>query len=93
MFFLLPPPSSLLTTKKGGPLSTLSQLQQDLTNYRAARDAILTSQEYQIGTRRLRRADLRDIEATIRNLETRIAMAQQGGRINTGHVIFGGHRG
>ena len=41
----------------------------------------------------LRRADLSVIEKSIRDLETRIAMAAQGGRINTGHVVFGGHRG
>ena len=72
---------------------SLASLQEDLTKYRAARDAILTGQEYRIGGRMLRRADLSVIEKSIRDLETRIAMADQGGRINTGHVVFGGHRG
>lgn len=72
---------------------TLQQLQSDLTKYRAARDAILTSQEYQIGTRRLRRPDLAAIERTITDLESRIAILSNGGRLNTGHVVFGGYRG
>ena len=72
---------------------SLASLQADLVNYRAARDAILTGQEYRIGSRMLRRADLSVIEKSIRDLETRIAMAAQGSRINTGHVVFGGHRG
>jgi ribosomal protein L20 len=76
-----------------GMFMTRDQILADLTAYRAARDAILRSQEYQIGTRRLRRADLRDIEATIRNLEIRLTMADKGGRINTGYAVFGGHRG
>ena len=74
-------------------MSTLSTLQEDLAKYKSARDAILTGQEYRIGGRMLRRADLSVIEKSIRDLETRIAMAANGGRINTGHVVFGGHRG
>lgn len=74
-------------------MSTLSQLQEDLTKYRAARDAALNGQEYRIGGRMLRRADLAVIERSIRELESRIAMSAGGGRINTGHVVFGGHRG
>lgn len=72
---------------------TLQQLQADLTKYRTARDAILTGQEYQIGTRRLRRPDLAAIEHTITSLESRIAIMDNGGRINTAHVLFGGYRG
>ena len=74
-------------------MSTLSALQDRLIKYRSAEDAILTGQEYRIGSRMLRRADLSEIRAEIRDLETRIAMAANGGRINTGHVVFGGHRG
>ncbi len=74
-------------------MATLTTLQNDLVLYRQAREAILTGQEYAIGSRRLRRPDLAVIEKKIEELETRIAMAGQSGKINTGHVIFGGHRG
>jgi len=74
-------------------MANLTTLQSDLALYRAAREAILTGQEYTIGSRRLRRPDLAVIEKKIEELETRIAMLDKGGRINTGHVVFGGHRG
>ena len=74
-------------------MANLTTLQSDLALYRAAREAILTGQEYTIGSRRLRRPDLATIEKKIEELETRIAMLSKGGRINTGHVVFGGHRG
>lgn len=74
-------------------MANLTTLQSDLALYRAAREKILTGQEYSIGSRRLRRPDLSEIERKITELETRIAMLDNGGRINTGHVVFGGHRG
>ena len=74
-------------------MANLTTLQSDLALYRAAREKILIGQEYTIGPRRLRRPDLSEIERKITELETRIAMLDNGGRINTGHVVFGGHRG
>ena len=74
-------------------MANLSTLQNDLALYRSAREAILTGQEYTIGSRRLRRPDLAVIEKKIEELEARIEMAKKGGKINTGHVIFGGHHG
>jgi len=71
-------------------MTTLSQLQEDLALYRAARQKILMSQEYTTGNQKLRRADLAVVEKTIRELETRIAMLRNGGRINTNHAIFKG---
>lgn len=74
-------------------MSTLTQLKSDLSEYRAAKTKILAGQEYAIGNRRLRRPDLGVIERTIRELETRIAMLSNSGKLNTTHAIFGGRRG
>lgn len=73
-------------------MTTISELQADLQAYRSARTAILTGQEYAIGNRRLRRPDLAEINKEIRELESRIAMQSNSGKINTGHAIFGGNR-
>ena len=74
-------------------MANLTTLQSDLALYRAAREKILTGQEYTIGSRRLRRPDLNFIEKKIEELEARISMLSSGGKILTGHAIFGGHRG
>lgn len=74
-------------------MANLTTLQSDLVLYRQAREAILSGQEYAIGSRRLRRPDLAIIEKKIEEIETRITMLSKGGKINTGHVVFGGHRG
>jgi hypothetical protein len=44
---------------------TLEQAQAQLAAYLAAEAAVLQSQEYELGGRRLRRADLRTIQAGI----------------------------
>lgn len=63
-------------------MATLAELQQDLDAARAARLRILTAQEYSIGdgtiNRRTRRADLEQVNALIKDLESQIA-AQGGG--------------
>lgn len=74
-------------------MTTLATLQEDLAVYRAARLKILSgAQEYSIGSRKSRRADLAPIEAAIKELETRIAILQNGGKINTEHAVFGVRR-
>ena len=73
-------------------MTTISELHEDLQAYRSARTAILSGQEYAIGNRRLRRADLSEVNKAIRELEMRIAMSAGGGKIKTNHVIFGGNR-
>jgi hypothetical protein len=70
-------------------MTTLATLQEDLAAYRAARLKILSGQEYWIGSRKLRRPDLAVVESTIRELETRIAMLQNDGKIKTSHAVFG----
>ena len=71
-------------------MTTLSDLQTDLAAYRTARTRILASQEYWIGSRKLRFADLAVVEKTIRELEMRIAMLQDNaGLVKTSHAVFG----
>ncbi|MFW5931352.1 MAG: DUF6148 family protein [Desulfosalsimonas sp.] len=72
-------------------MTTLSELKEDLSKYKAARDKILTGQEYTIGGRRLRRPDLAEIEKRIEVLEARILMMESNsGKIKTSHAVFGG---
>ncbi len=73
-------------------MATISELQEDLQAYRSARNAILTGQEYTVGSRRLRRADLAEVNKAIKELEYRIAMLGNSGKIKTNHAIFGGNR-
>lgn len=54
--------------------SRLETLQIRLESYMKAEDAILNgAQEYRIGTRELKRADLKEISSTIKYLEKEIA--------------------
>ncbi len=72
-------------------MATISELKTTLSAYKAARDKILTGQEYTIGGRRLRRPDLSEIEKRIAELEARLAMAENNsGKIKTAHAVFGG---
>jgi len=74
-------------------MATVTELEQELSLYKTARDKILSGQEYSIGGRSVRRPDLASIEARIRELENRLTIAQNGGRINTQQAVFGGKRG
>jgi hypothetical protein len=71
-------------------MTTLSTLQEDLVAYRAARLKILSGQEYWIGSRKVRRPDLALVENAIKELETRIAILQNDGKIKTEHAVFRG---
>lgn len=73
-------------------METIAQIQNDLNLYRQAREKILLGQEYTIGSRKLRRPDLAVIEKSIRDLETRLAIASNQGRIKSASVVFGGNR-
>jgi len=70
-------------------MTTITQLTQDLNMYRSAREKILLGQEYSIGGRSLRRPDLALVEKKIQELEARIAMANNSGKIKSRNVIFG----
>ena len=74
---------------------TLAELQSDLELYRTARRNILTSGQSfgGAGGRSLTMADLKWIDTQIRELEQRIAQAQNKGRLPSYTAVFGGHRG
>jgi len=74
-------------------MATLEQLQEELTKAKAARESILNAQEYNTGEYSVRKADLRVLNNHIRELETRIAILKNKGRLNHGQAIFGGQRG
>ena len=61
---------------------TLAQAQAQLDAYLAAETAVLGGQEYEIGGRRLRRADLRTIQAgiTLWNQRVQDLSARSSGR-------------
>lgn len=73
-------------------MATLSELQARLTKYEASRDKILDNAQ-EIGSTSGRSqtfASLATIERTIAELERRIALARNGGRITSSKVIFRG---
>ena len=55
-------------------------LEKRLDAYYKAEMAVLTGQSYQIGTRKLTRADLSEIRKAIEDLETEISNADSGGK-------------
>lgn len=61
-------------------MPTIAEMQTRLGEYRAAETAILKAQEYTISDggiqRRMRRADLAQVQAMIKTLETDIATEQ-----------------
>ena len=74
-------------------MATLQDLQTRLTLYKAAETNILSgAQEYRIGEKTFRRANLVEIQKAITDLETRIAILSQSGRISSATVVFGGRR-
>lgn len=66
---------------------TLSQAQDKLDAYMAAEDAVLTGQEYSIGSKRLTRADLKDIRAGIAMWEQRVIRLASGGGIRLRRAV------
>lgn len=55
-------------------------LEKRLNAYYDAEMAVLTGQSYQIGTRRLTRADLSEIRKAIDSLETELSNIENGGK-------------
>jgi len=74
-------------------MATVEELKEELAQYKEAKKRILYAQEYNIEGRSVRRPDLKTIEEEIQKLESRIRMAENGGRINTQQAVFGGKRG
>lgn len=62
----------------------LERYKKRLQMYYEAEEAALLNQEYKIGTRSLKKADLSTIRAAIRDLETQVeALEEHGGKIKT----------
>ena len=76
-------------------MATLAELQQDLTDLRALRTAILTgAQEYSgmAGKISVKRADLSVVNAEIERVELKIQMLSNGGRLTHSTAVFSGER-
>lgn len=58
----------------------LNLLKNRLNNYYAAEEAILLNQEYVIGTKSLKRADLSTVRAAIKDLQDEIERLEGGGK-------------
>lgn len=72
-------------------MATLYELQQDLAAYKSARDKILNGgQSVRLGDRRIDRGDLQEIERKIQSLESRVAIAQNNGKLGAFRPVFGG---
>ncbi len=61
-------------------MERLERARKRLELYYKAEEAILTGQEYTIGTKRLRRADLEDVQAMIKQLENDVESLQTHGK-------------
>lgn len=65
----------------------LERMKKRLELYYKAEEAVLLNQEYVIGTKSLKRADLATIRATIRDLEKQVEQLEAGGRNFAGRLI------
>jgi len=76
-------------------MATVTELEQELSLYKTARQNILKyGQDMSMSDgRQLTHADLKWIDTRIRDLENRIQILNNGGRINTQQAVFGGRRG
>jgi len=63
---------------------TLAQAEAKLTTWLAADDAVANSQEYYIGSRRMRKADAAEIRANIDYWEEKVNKLSRGGIRITG---------
>jgi len=61
-------------------MERLNRAKKRLELYYKAEEAILTGQEYTIGTKRLRRADLEDVQAMIKQLENDVESLKASGK-------------
>ncbi len=61
-------------------MEQLNRAKRRLELYYKAEEAILTGQEYAIGTKRLRRADLEYVQKMIQKLENEVKSLQTGGK-------------
>lgn len=65
----------------------LTTARNRLSAYLKAETAILTSQEYWMGSKRMRRADLEDVQKKIKELQKEIARLESGGKNKMARVV------
>lgn len=65
----------------------LERLKKRLNLYYEAEEAVLLNQEYVIGTKSLKRADLSTIRVTIKDIEKQVEQLEAGGRNFAGRFI------
>lgn len=65
----------------------LERLKKRLNLYYEAEEAVLLNQEYVIGTKSLKRADLSTIRETIKDIEKQVEQLEAGGRNFAGRFI------
>lgn len=65
----------------------LSIARERLTAYLKAEAAILSSQEYRLGSKSIRRADLDDVQKKIKELQNEIARLESGGKNKVVRVV------
>lgn len=65
----------------------LERLKKRLNLYYEAEEAVLLNQEYVIGTKSLKRADLSTIRAPIKDIEKQVEQLEAGGRNFAGRFI------
>lgn len=58
----------------------LERVEKRLNLYYKAEEAILSGQEYSLGSRKLRRADLSEVQSMIRTLEKEVKSLEAGGK-------------
>lgn len=68
---------------------TLQQLRDRLTAYVAAETRILAGQSYQLGERRLQRADLAEVRAAIDELSSQITRMESATSPSRGRIRYG----
>lgn len=68
---------------------TLQQLRDRLTLYLAAEAKILSGQSYQLGERKLQRADLSEVRRTIDTLSAQITRLESASGSTRGRIRFG----
>ncbi len=61
-------------------MERLERAKRRLELYYEAEEAILMGQEYSIGTRKLRRADLGEVQSMVKSLENEVKSLEAGGK-------------
>jgi hypothetical protein len=65
----------------------LERLKSRLKMYYDAEEAVLLNQEYTIGTKSLKRADLATIRAAIKEIELEVEALEAGGKNHAGRFV------